>query len=190
MTAPDLLADQLSPVLTALTFMLRREARYSPLSVAQVTVLAALADGNALRVGDVAATLHVTQPSATSLVNRLEEQGWVRRCADPSDARVVTVALTPAGSEVLGRVRTARHAVLAGRLASLSAAERRAVAAALPALTRLTAQAAVHGIAKASTDNTADAIAESAADDPVVRNDPPIQNDPASPKIRTRQETP
>ena len=52
------------------------------------------------RITELAAEERVTQPAITLLVNRLEERGWVKRFADPSDGRAVLVSLTPVGEGV------------------------------------------------------------------------------------------
>ena len=73
----------------------------------------------------------------TTLVVRLERDGLVERGGDPDDGRAVLVAITDEGLATLSRYSDARAAVLNARLATLSAADREAIAAALPALDRL-----------------------------------------------------
>ena len=38
--------------------------------------------------------LHITPPTATSTLQRMERDGWIRRCRDAADQRVVLVHLT------------------------------------------------------------------------------------------------
>src|SRR5207248_2444524 len=71
------------------------------------------------RITELAAQEGVTQPAITLLVNRLEERGWVHRGADATDGRAVLVCLTPAGEEVLGRVRAEYRALLHDEMAAL-----------------------------------------------------------------------
>jgi DNA-binding MarR family transcriptional regulator len=71
------------------------------------------------RITELAAQEGVTQPAITLLVNRLEEKGWVHRGADATDRRAVLVCLTPAGEEVLGRVRAEYRALLHDEMAAL-----------------------------------------------------------------------
>ena len=73
----------------------------------------------------------------TTQVRRLEEAGLVARAADPDDARAVRIAITPAGSQMLARVRADRAAVIEPRIAALAERDRRALQSALGALHRL-----------------------------------------------------
>lgn len=50
---------------------------------------------------EVAAFLHITAPSATSLVARLEREKLVKRLPRMDDKRVVMIALTPAGEKTV-----------------------------------------------------------------------------------------
>ena len=50
-----------------------------------------------LRISELAAADRCSQPTATTMVQRLEQRGWVRRAADPDDSRAVRVAVTAAG---------------------------------------------------------------------------------------------
>jgi DNA-binding MarR family transcriptional regulator len=107
------------------------------LSLTSAATLATLERSGPRRLTALAAGEGITQPAMTQLVDRLTGQGLVTRCADPEDGRVVHVAITDAGRELLaGRrgVRTQRLSVL---LAELSPADRDALAAALPAMTAL-----------------------------------------------------
>ena len=131
------LAERLRPVVTDLTLLLRREAALPELSQSQLTVLGALARHGPARITTLAADAHVRQPSMTTLVNRLQRAGCVRRVPDADDQRAVRVALTPQGRALVDRAIAARTATLAGRLDRLRASDRAAIAAAIPALTRL-----------------------------------------------------
>jgi DNA-binding MarR family transcriptional regulator len=71
------------------------------------------------RITELAALEGVTQPAITLLVNRLAERGWVARTADPSDGRVVLVALTDAGRETFDRLRAEYRALLHEDMATL-----------------------------------------------------------------------
>ena len=73
----------------------------------------------------------------TTLVGRLERDGYVERRADPGDARAVLAHLTQHGLDRLNEMREAREAVLEKRLASLTEHEREVLANALPVLDKL-----------------------------------------------------
>lgn len=86
---------------------------------------------------DLAAAELVTQPTMTVLVNRLEQDGLVRKRRDAEDARAVLVEITEVGRAQLTEVRAGRAAVLQERLDRLDDEARAALAAALPALDQL-----------------------------------------------------
>jgi DNA-binding MarR family transcriptional regulator len=58
-------------------------------------------------MGDLAEALRVDPSTATRAIQRLEKLDLARRSALPSDGRVVTVSVTPAGRE--------RHAIISER---------------------------------------------------------------------------
>ena len=107
------------------------------LSRTAASVLARVRDEGPQRVGDLAHSESVAQPSMTTLVARLVGQGLVTRGPDPDDARAVRVALTEAGRDALARRSARRSAAMEARLEHLSATERRTLTAALPVLAQL-----------------------------------------------------
>ncbi len=72
------------------------------LTMPQLRTLGFLAR-DACRMGEVAAYLGSSVSSATSLVERLEGKGLVRRIHNPIDRRVVMCHLAPRGREVVDR---------------------------------------------------------------------------------------
>jgi DNA-binding MarR family transcriptional regulator len=101
-------------------------------------VLATLTRTGPLTLGELAAREHVTPPTVTRAIDKLEAQGLVVRRPDPNDGRVVRVALTDAGRDHVTDSRARRTAWLADRLATLSPREVAHVAAAAEVLARLT----------------------------------------------------
>jgi DNA-binding MarR family transcriptional regulator len=130
------LSEQLELSVTRLAHVLIREAGAS-LSRTAASVLHRLATAGPQRVTELAAYEAIAQPSATTLVGRLESQGLVTRTPDPDDGRAVQVSITAAGQRLLAERRAARAAALDARLAALDAEERAALAAAAPLLARL-----------------------------------------------------
>jgi DNA-binding MarR family transcriptional regulator len=72
------------------------------LTMPQLRTLGFLAR-DACRMGEVAAYLGSSVSSATSLVERLEGKGLVKRVHDPVDRRVVMCHLAPRGRELIDR---------------------------------------------------------------------------------------
>lgn len=93
-----------------------------------------------LSPSDLADRERVRRPSATKIIARLEEEGFVVRTPDPHDGRSCRVAVTPAGAAHLEEVRSRKDAVLARRLEELPAADRRTLDEAADILERLLAQ--------------------------------------------------
>jgi DNA-binding MarR family transcriptional regulator len=130
------LADDLDKRLTALWHVLGRRGKRE-LSRTAASVLATLRDTGPRRITELAESEAVAQPTVTTLVGRLERDGFVQRAPDPDDARAVLVHLTSDGLERLNAMRAARAALLEARLASLTEDERAVLAAALPVLDKL-----------------------------------------------------
>jgi DNA-binding MarR family transcriptional regulator len=109
----------------------------SGLSLTAAATLARLQRSGPARLTELAGAEGVSQPSMTTLIARLAEQGLVARSADPRDGRAVVLSLTAAGRELLAQRRAERTTQLTGPLAELPPADVRALADALPALVRL-----------------------------------------------------
>lgn len=81
--------------------------------------LAQLDERGPLSVGDLAAAEHVSQPTATALVQRLAERGWVVRATAVSDARVSMIRISPEGWAVLQHQRVDAAAGIVPVLAAM-----------------------------------------------------------------------
>src|SRR4051794_1470001 len=84
--------------------MLFEVAADSPLwdlPVPQIRALHLIAHRKHCAMGDLATRLGVAMSTATQVADRLEQRGWVQRVDDPEDRRVVLLALTPEGREVV-----------------------------------------------------------------------------------------
>jgi DNA-binding MarR family transcriptional regulator len=129
----------LSKRLGALISDLSRRVVLDSVSISRTrrAVLVSLHTGGPARITDLARAEHITQPSMTVLVSRLEQEGWVERRTEPTDGRVVNVAITSKGVAVLEQAMAARNEALRARLARLAPAEHAALLAALPALDQL-----------------------------------------------------
>ncbi|HEX4288270.1 MAG TPA: MarR family transcriptional regulator, partial [Trebonia sp.] len=123
----------------ALARLSRRLRRHelAGLTLTQLAALSTVEQAGPLRLGDLAAAEGIAPSTLTRLVAALEELGYVRRDADPKDARASTLAITVLGHETLERLRAENSALLAQRVMLLSPEQRFALAAALPALEAL-----------------------------------------------------
>ena len=123
-TSPDLRAVAVELVVGS-SRLIRLAARESPSTVprALARAMAVVADLGEPRISDIAAADRISQPTATNLVQKLEQRGWVERATDPDDARAVRIAITAAGRDAQLEFRQAAADALAPRLARLSGPE-------------------------------------------------------------------
>jgi len=123
----------------ALARLSRRLRRHelAGLTPTQLAALSTVEQAGPLRLGDLAAAEGIAPSTLTRLVAVLEELGYVRRDADPKDARASTLAITVLGHDTLERLRAENSALLAQRVMLLTPEQRTALADALPALEAL-----------------------------------------------------
>ena len=110
------------------------------LPVGQARTLIHLSVAGRRRMGELAEDLGVKLPTATRIVDRLVERGFVTRSAGSEDRRVVWVEPTAEGSALAEAARRFRREVLVARLARLSDDQRHALAEALELLARVAAE--------------------------------------------------
>jgi len=134
--APVIDVTRLRVALARLARRLRRH-ELAGLTPSQLAALATVGHSGPMRLGDLAAAEGIAPSTLTRLVTALEDSGYVRRHADPSDARASTLAITAHGQEALERIRTESTLALAASMQVLTAAQRAALAAALPVLEQL-----------------------------------------------------
>jgi DNA-binding MarR family transcriptional regulator len=120
---------------------LRRGARAADpgntLAVAQLELLAAVAEQPGARPGQLARRLHMRPNTVTTIVNALSAGGMLRRVTAEDDRRAVELTVTEAGRQAMLAWQTTNAAVLNLALSTLPAKQRRALAAAAPALDAL-----------------------------------------------------
>ena len=73
------------------------------LSLTQLRVLGILRDRR-LRMTELAGYLGLDKSTMTGLVDRAERRGLLERVRNPADGRAVDVRISPAGSELAGRI--------------------------------------------------------------------------------------
>ena len=136
----------------ALARLSRRLRRHelAGLTPTQLAALSTIGKTGPMRLGDLAAAEGIAPSTLTRLVTALEDMGYVRRCADPSDARASTLTITPHGQEALERIRTENTLMLTASLELLTPDQRSALAAALPVIEQLAEAQGAPGSARPS----------------------------------------
>jgi DNA-binding MarR family transcriptional regulator len=123
---------------TRLARQLRQEALADGgLTPTKLTALASINRLGPVSPGDLALIERVSAPSITRTVDALVDGGLVTRESDPSDRRLVRVALTDAGRFLLEESRRRKDASLAQRIDGLSARDQARLLAAVPVIQRL-----------------------------------------------------
>jgi DNA-binding MarR family transcriptional regulator len=115
--------------------VIRRRSR--TLSLTALSTLATLEQTGPRRLTDLAVAEEITQPSMTSLVTQLEQFGFAERRRDPADARVVLVAITRGGRQLMRERRRAGAQTLTELIDKLDEQDVAELHKALPALRRL-----------------------------------------------------
>jgi DNA-binding MarR family transcriptional regulator len=119
---------------------IRQAAPANGLYPTQLIVLNQLLQYGPMRVGELAAQVPCSQPTATTMVSNLEAMGLVARGPDPDDGRAIQVTLTDTGRETIISVAHGDAEIIAERLAELTPAEAAQVLAVAPLLERLSGQ--------------------------------------------------
>src|SRR6476620_3681130 len=92
--APAVDVTRLRVALARLARRLRKH-QLAGLTPTQLAALATVERSGPMRLGDLAAAEGIAPSTLTRLVTALEDSGYVRRYADPSDARASTLAISP-----------------------------------------------------------------------------------------------
>ena len=111
------------------------------LTMAQLRTLFTLAHEGSASIGQVAEAQRVSLPTASHLVERLVQAGLATREEDPADRRRMVVRLTPAGEELVNKIRHGGDRQLRGWLGHLSYDD---IAALLRGMTALAVTAERH----------------------------------------------
>jgi DNA-binding MarR family transcriptional regulator len=101
----------------------RSELSAYDLHQGQARLLDALLNTGPMNIGQLAIGLQVAQPTITSMLQRMEGNGFVRRVQDASDGRVMMMHLTAKGRKAALTVHEVWQAVEADLTALLSSDE-------------------------------------------------------------------
>jgi DNA-binding MarR family transcriptional regulator len=135
--SPELVADDLRPVLLRLARELRKETEQLGVTARQATLLWLIKRSPGLSLAELAAEEGISPPALSGHVDRLERAGLLVRERSTVDRRRVGLRLTDDGVRLMRRIRARRTTWLAERLDGLDPAQLAAIDTAIPALQRL-----------------------------------------------------
>jgi DNA-binding MarR family transcriptional regulator len=135
---PEELPARTRRAIGRLSRSLRQTRAGADLSPSQYEVLVTIVGQGPLRLAELAAMEGINPTMLSRIAGKLEGFGLVDRVADAGDGRVIHLAASEKGQELVRRVRGERTDALNIALESLTETEREALSAALPVLESLT----------------------------------------------------
>jgi len=130
-SAGEQLADELGPLLAGERATMAHRCHERQISMAHLFLMTKIEHHGAMPMTRIAELLGSSLPTATGLVSRMEDRGFVRRLHDEQDRRVVNVSLTAAGKRELSGLHAARRHRLAAAAAGFTDAERAQILASI-----------------------------------------------------------
>ncbi|MCU1488201.1 MAG: hypothetical protein JWN67_4947 [Actinomycetia bacterium] len=97
----------------------RQQATGVDLSRTELRFLGVVVEDGALPVTELGAALHLSQPTASRTLRRLEDEGLVRRISDDTDARVARFEITAEGRAIHDRFAAHRARQMEASLAGM-----------------------------------------------------------------------
>ena len=115
------LADRLRPALMRVSRYLRREAQRAGVSALDALLLGSIKKNPGISASELAEREHMTRPTMSGHVKRLESSGWIGRApVAGDDRRRISLVITRKGERALDEIRKHRNDWLAARLSGLS----------------------------------------------------------------------
>lgn len=101
-----------------------RQARAHKMTLSQWRALKELSDGDGLTQTALGCAIELSPMTVSELLDRLEQQGLVRRETDPADSRAKLVWMTDAAWPLIEEMRQIAHELFDRALVGLTPAER------------------------------------------------------------------
>jgi DNA-binding MarR family transcriptional regulator len=114
-----------------------RQQTQGPFTATDLSVLGATLRYGPIPLSEVAAREHLSLPTISKVVSKLEKARFVRRVLDAEDRRIVRVNITAAGERFIYDGRDRRNKWLADCMSSLEQDELDTLQAAIPVLERM-----------------------------------------------------
>jgi DNA-binding MarR family transcriptional regulator len=128
--------DAFRRILRELRIVARKTELATGLSAAQLFVLSSVNAAPGCSVNDIARATMTDRSSVATLVDRLVDEGYLRRERAGADRRRASITVTPRGGRAMGTAAPAPTALLIAGLRTLSAAQLGDLTRGLVALTR------------------------------------------------------
>lgn len=107
MTVPldteDRIVAAIRRIMHAVELHSRRLVEHVGLTGPQLAVLRKAAQLGRTPIGGLARAVHLSQPTVTGILDRLEKRGLLQRTRDEQDRRAVNISITPTGQALLDR---------------------------------------------------------------------------------------
>jgi DNA-binding MarR family transcriptional regulator len=110
------------------------------LTFTQLRALSMLARTQPQRMSDLAGGLDMTPASASALIDRMDQRGFVTRRSDPDDRRTVLVELSRRGQHILDVMERGSSDHFTRMIEKMTPSERDALATTLRAFLRIGAE--------------------------------------------------
>jgi DNA-binding MarR family transcriptional regulator len=110
------------------------------LTFTQLRALSVLARKQPQRMSDLAEALDMTPASASALIDRMDQRGFVTRRSDPDDRRTVLVELSRRGQHILDTMERGSSEHFGRLIEKMTPTERDALATTLRAFLRIGAE--------------------------------------------------
>lgn len=110
------------------------------LTFTQLRGLSVLARKQPQRMSDLAEALDMSPASASALIDRMDERGFVTRRSDPDDRRTVLVELSRRGQHILDIMERGSSDHFSRLIGKMTPGERDALATTLRAFLRISAE--------------------------------------------------
>lgn len=133
----DQVIIELRRIMRATQLSARTLARESGMTTSQLIVLQVLRAQGEMTARQIAESMHLTQATVTSLLDRLQERGWITRERGEKDRRRVHVRLTDAGERQLNRAPESLQQRFVSQFAALQPWEQSSILAALQRVAHL-----------------------------------------------------
>jgi DNA-binding MarR family transcriptional regulator len=127
----DLVLIELRRIIRATQLNSKALARERGMTPSQLVALQFIHNKGEVTASQIAEAMHLTQPTVTTLLDRLEERQLIARSRRDDDRRRVRVALTERGRQQLSSTPQSLHEQFSARFRELPAWEQSSILAAL-----------------------------------------------------------